>query len=101
MSATQSTFGAAGRNCRSTRSSATRTPGTWIVVRPRLRRTTPGDPGRSHQPPHAFARHPDAVPEAQLGVDAPPAVDAAVLSVDLLDLLQQPRVGQRAVRRRA
>jgi hypothetical protein len=32
MSATHSTFGAAGRNYRSTRSSATRTPGTRIVV---------------------------------------------------------------------
>ena len=33
MSTTQSTFGVSGRNLRSTRSSATRTPGTLIVVR--------------------------------------------------------------------
>ena len=41
MSATQSWLGAAARNARSTRSSQTRTPGTRIVVRPRLRATMP------------------------------------------------------------
>ncbi len=41
MSAIQSTLGAAGRKSRSTRSSATLTPGTRIVVRPRLFATRP------------------------------------------------------------
>jgi len=41
MSATHSRSGAAARNVRSTRSSQTRTPGTLIVVRPRLRLTMP------------------------------------------------------------
>ena len=41
MSATQSTLGAAGRKSRSTRSSATLTPGTRIVVRPRFFVTRP------------------------------------------------------------
>jgi hypothetical protein len=37
MSATHSTFGPDGRNCRSTRSVAGSTPGTRIVVRHRFR----------------------------------------------------------------
>ncbi len=41
MSATQIRLGAAAAKSRSTRSSQTRTPGTLIVVRPRLRRTIP------------------------------------------------------------
>jgi hypothetical protein len=61
----------------------------------------PGDTGLAHQPPHPLARDPDIVCEAQLGVDAPPPVDAAVLGVDRLDLLKQPGVGQLTVRRRA
>ena len=44
MSATHNTSGASARKRRSTRSSATRTPGTRIVVRPRLRATTPDRP---------------------------------------------------------
>ncbi len=44
MSATHSTFGASGLNFRSTRSSATRTPGTRIVVRPFLTFTSPEIP---------------------------------------------------------
>jgi hypothetical protein len=44
MSATHNTFGASGLNFRSTRSSATRTPGTLIVVRPRLTLTSPEIP---------------------------------------------------------
>jgi len=36
MSATHKTLGAVGRKLRFTRSSATRTPGTRIVVRPRF-----------------------------------------------------------------
>jgi hypothetical protein len=41
MSASQSTFGAGGRKRRSTRSSATLTPCTRIVVRLRLRGASP------------------------------------------------------------
>lgn len=41
MSATQSTLGPAGRKSRFTRSSATLTPGTRIVVRPRFLGTKP------------------------------------------------------------
>ena len=78
MSATQSTFGAAGRNWRSTRSSATRTPGTRIVVRPRLRRTSPEMPAAriSRSTRLRETRTPCAM--AQLGVDPRRPVDAAV-----------------------
>jgi hypothetical protein len=41
MSATQSSFGAAGTNSRPTRSAAGRTPGTRIVVRARFGGTAP------------------------------------------------------------
>ncbi len=44
MSAIQRTLGCSGRKRRSTRSSATRTPGTRIVVLPRLRGTKPEMP---------------------------------------------------------
>jgi hypothetical protein len=44
MSATHSTFGAAGRNCRSTRSLAGVIPGIRIVVRHRFRGLTPAIP---------------------------------------------------------
>jgi hypothetical protein len=44
ISAIHRTFGASRRNCRSTRSSATQTPGTPIVVRPRLTLTSPEIP---------------------------------------------------------
>jgi hypothetical protein len=40
----------------------------------------------------ALARDRDALPEAQLGLDAPGPVNLPVLDVDLLDALQQPRV---------
>ena len=83
-------------NWRSTRSSATRTPGTRIVVRPRLRRTSPRDAGlRASAAPRACATTRTPCAEAQLGVDARRAVDAAVRRVDRADLLGQPRVGQR------
>ena len=55
MSATHSTFGAVGRKSRSTRSSATRTPGTRIVVRPRFFGTRPEIPALAHQPLDALA----------------------------------------------
>ena len=88
MSATQSTLGAAGVNCRATRSSATRTPGTRIVVRPRFFGDQARDRGLAHQPLDALAPDPDALREAQLGVDAPRAVDAAIGGVDGLDALE-------------
>ena len=44
MSATHNTFGAAGVNCRSTRSVAGRDPGIRIVVFQRLRGLTPEIP---------------------------------------------------------
>src|ERR1019366_4698177 len=100
MSASHSTFGAAGRNWRSTRSSATRTPGTWIVVRPRLRGTRPEMPGALHQPLDTLAPDSDTEAEAQLSMDPRRAIDTALGVVDLFDLLEQPRVGQRPVRRR-
>ena len=100
MSATQSRLGAAARKARSTRSSQTRTPGTRIVVRPRLRRDQAGDAGLAHEPLDALAADPDAVGHAQLGVDARRSVDAPVRAVDLADALGQPRVLARAGRRR-
>ena len=69
MSATQSVLGAAGRKSRPTRSSATRTPGTRIVVRPRLRLTVPARPACAHQPLYSLAADPDAV-SPQVAVDA-------------------------------
>ena len=68
---------------------------------PALARHHPGDTGRLHQPLHALSPDADAMLQAQLGVDAPRAVGAVRSGVDLLDLLDQPRVGQRPVRRRA
>jgi hypothetical protein len=79
-----------------TRSSATRTPGTRIVVLPRLRCCSPEIPA-SHQPLHAPAPDPDAVPHPQLGVHARCPVDLPVRLPDLADLLEQPRVRERPV----
>jgi hypothetical protein len=56
---------------------------------------------RAHEALHALSRDDDAVAEPQLGGHAPRSVHAAVLGVDGLDLLDQPRVGQLTVRRRA
>ena len=92
MSATHSRLGAAARNARSTRSSQTRTPGTRIVVRPRLLGPQPGEAGLAHEPLDALASDPLAVAEHQLGVDARRPVDLAVRLVDLADALDQPRV---------
>jgi hypothetical protein len=49
------------------------------------------DAGLAHQPLHALARSADPVREPQVGVDPRRAVDLAVIAVDLLDLLAQPR----------
>ena len=100
MSATHDRFGPAERNWRSTRSSATLTPGTRIVVAPRRLVTRPEMPGLCHQPRHALLGDPDPVSLDQLGVDARRPIDATRLGVDLLDPLDQERVGQRPVRRR-
>jgi len=61
----------------------------------------PGDSGGFHQSLHTLAPDPDPVLEPQLSVNAPSAVGAVRLGMDRLDLLDQPRVGQRPVRRRA
>ncbi len=68
---------------------------------PALARRKPGHAGRSHQPLHALAPDPDPVLQTQLGVDAPGAVRAVRVGVDLVDLLSQPRVAERPVGRRA
>ena len=65
-----------------------------------LARDQPGDAGGPHEALHALARDHDALAEPQLGLHAPRPVDATVLRVDGLDLLDQPRVAQRTVRRR-
>jgi hypothetical protein len=100
ISATHSTFGASGLNFRSTRSSATRTPGTRIVVRPFLTFTSPEIPA-SHEPADPFARDDDVQAEAKLGLNPPGAIDAACVLVDLGDPRGQPRIAQRPVGRRA
>jgi hypothetical protein len=100
MSATHRTLGAAGVNCRATRSSGDPDSGNADRRAAPLLGHEPGDRGVAHQPLDALAPNPDALGGAQLGVDAPRAVDAAVGGVDGLDALGQPRVGQRALRRR-
>jgi hypothetical protein len=59
---------------------------------PSLSCDQPGDLGRPHEPLYALARHGDAVTESQLGLHPPRSVDLPVLSVDLLDALDQPRI---------
>jgi hypothetical protein len=90
MSATQSTLGAAGLKSRATRSSATRTPGTRIVVRPPLLGDQAADRGLAHESLDALAPNPDPLGHPQPGVDAPRAIDAAGGRVDGLDAFQQP-----------
>ena len=68
---------------------------------PPLARQQPRNTGCSHQPLHALATDGDPVLEPQLGVDPPGAIGAVRRGVNLLDLLGQPRVRQRPVRRRA
>ena len=79
MSATHSMLGAAGRNWRWTRSSATRTPGTRIVVRPRRLGISPARPACAHQPLDPFAPDPDPVSHPQLGMHPRRAIDPPVL----------------------
>jgi hypothetical protein len=59
----------------------------------------PRQAGLAHQPLDAFLADVGAVREPQLGVDAPRAVDATTIAVDLLDLLEQPGVAKRAIAR--
>ena len=101
MSASHSTFGSAGRNCLSTRSSATLTPGTAIVVRPRFFATSPEIPAVRIS--RSTRLRPTRIPqrEAQLRVDPGRAIDLPLRRVDRLDLFKQPRVLERPVRRRA
>jgi hypothetical protein len=65
---------------------------------PTLARHEPGDPGASHQPLDTLAPDPHPVGHAQLGVDPRRAVHPAFGLVDLLDLLEQPRVLERTIR---
>jgi len=59
-----------------------------------------GDTSGFHQPRDPLAPHADVVLEPELGMDPRRAVHASALSMDLADPLGQPRVLQRAVRRR-
>jgi hypothetical protein len=68
---------------------------------PALTRQDPRDTGSFHQPLDTLAPNPDPVLEPQLGVDAPGAIGAIRLGVDLLDPVRQPRVGERPVGRRS
>ena len=101
MSADQVWFGPSGRKSRSSRSAATLTPGSLTGRAPPLARQQPRDTGCSHQPLHALATDGDPVLEPQLGVDPAGAIGAVRRGVDPVDLLGQPRVRQRPVRRRA
>ena len=58
------------------------------------------DTGGFHQPGDPLARDPDLVLDPQLRVDPRDPVHAAALLMDQLDLLDQPSVSQRPVRRR-
>jgi hypothetical protein len=57
------------------------------------------DTGRFHQPGDSLAPDPDVVLHPQLGVDPWRPIDPAALVVELLDLLGQPRVAERPIRR--
>ena len=95
MSATQQRFGAPAAKLRSRRSSATRTPGTRIVVAAPLLGDQAGEPGLAHQPLDALAADPLAVVEDEIGPDPRRAVDAAALAVQLPDPVGQPGVLER------
>jgi len=99
MSATHNTLGAAGLNCRSTRSSATRTPGTRIVVFSRLTSTKLRSQRLSSAVAPACARCPGPSAEAKLHRHASGPVDASGAFVDLLGPRRQPRIAESAVRR--
>jgi hypothetical protein len=79
MSATHNTLGAVGRNWRWTRSSATRTPGTRIVVRPRFLGTRPEIPAWRMRRSTRLRPDADAPCHAQLGLNPWGAIDLAVL----------------------
>ena len=66
-------------------------------MRPRFLGTRPLTPGLPHQSPYSLSRDPDLVRHAQLGVDAPGAVDAAGAAVDLADALGQERIVKRSL----
>ena len=68
---------------------------------PALARHKPRDAGVAHQPLNTLAANVDPVRDPQLRVDPRSAVHATVLRVDHLDLLDQERVRERPVRRRA
>jgi hypothetical protein len=55
------------------------------------------DTGLLHQPLDALAPDPDIEAEAQLGMDPRRPIDATLRIVDLLDLLEQPRVLERTI----
>ena len=101
MSATHNTFGATGLNCRSTRSVAGVIPGIRIVVFHPLAGPDARDTSGFHQPRDPLAPDPDVVLHAELGMDPRHPVHAPAPVVDLLDLLGQPRVRERPIRRRA
>src|SRR5215207_6552310 len=97
MSASQSTFGLGGRKRRSTRSSATLTPWTRIVVRARLRGASPEIAAARISRSTRLRETADAVPNAQLGVDPRGAIDAPAGRVDPFDLVGQPGVLERPI----
>jgi hypothetical protein len=59
---------------------------------PRATPVDAGDAGLAHEPLHAFAAHPDALTESQLGVHPRRTVGAPRLAMDL-----ENRSGQRGV----
>ena len=68
---------------------------------PALARQQPRDTRVLHQALDALSPNPDPVLDPQLGVDPPRAIGAVRGGVDRPDLLDQARVRQRPVRRRA
>jgi hypothetical protein len=101
MSADQVRFGPLGRRSRSTKSDATRSPGRRTVVRRRLRGTTPEIPAAFISRSTRFRPTPIWCSRRSSAWTQPRAIGAARGGVDLLDPLDQRRIGQRAVRRRA
>src|SRR5436190_12555596 len=101
MSATHSTWGPEGLKSRSRRSRAGVDPRDPDGRLEALAGPDAGDSGGFHQPRDPLAPDPDAVLEAQLGVDPGRPIDAPTSLMDSFDLLNQPRVGQRPGRRRA
>ena len=92
MSAIQSTFGACGAELAFDQVISDPDAGHPDRRASALLGDQPRQAGLAHQPLHPLAPDPDPVLQAQLGVDARSAIDAAVGLVDLGDLLDQPRV---------